>query len=34
VKMEAGLRLCARCGKPLHISATVCRSCGEPVPKR
>jgi predicted RNA-binding Zn-ribbon protein involved in translation (DUF1610 family) len=34
VKMEAGLRACARCGKPLHMSATVCRSCGEPVPKR
>ena len=34
MKMEAGLRVCSRCGKPLHISATVCRSCGEPVPKR
>lgn len=34
VKMEAGLRVCHRCGKPLHMSATVCRSCGEPVPKR
>jgi hypothetical protein len=34
MKMEAGLRVCPRCGKPLHISATVCRSCGEPVPKR
>ncbi|WP_165234357.1 hypothetical protein [Aquisphaera insulae] len=34
VKMEAGLRVCPRCGKPLHMSATVCRSCGEPVPKR
>ena len=34
MKMEAGLRVCARCGKPLHMSATVCRSCGEPVPKR
>jgi ribosomal protein L40E len=33
VKMEAGLRVCPRCGKPLHMSATVCRSCGEPVPK-
>lgn len=34
VKMEAGLRVCPRCGKPLHMSATVCRSCGEPVPRR
>jgi len=34
MKMEAGLRVCHRCGKPLHMSATVCRSCGEPVPKR
>ena len=34
LKMEAGLRVCPRCGKPLHISATVCRACGEPVPKR
>jgi ribosomal protein L40E len=34
MKREAGLRVCPRCGKPLHISATVCRSCGEPVPKR
>ncbi|QEH31567.1 Double zinc ribbon [Aquisphaera giovannonii] len=34
VKMEAGLRVCSRCGKPLHMSATVCRSCGEPAPRR
>src|SRR5271157_3396337 len=34
MKMEAGLRVCSRCGKPVHMSATVCRSCGEPVPKR
>ncbi len=33
-KSEAGLRVCSRCGRPLHMSATVCRSCGEPVPKR
>jgi hypothetical protein len=33
-KAEAGLRVCPRCGKPLHMSATVCRTCGEPVPKR
>jgi ribosomal protein L32 len=34
VKMEAGLRVCPRCGKPLHMSATVCRDCGEPAPRR
>ncbi len=34
MKMEAGLRVCPGCGKPLHMSATVCRSCGEPVPRR
>jgi hypothetical protein len=34
MRMEAGLRVCPRCGKPLHMSATVCRSCGEPVSKR
>jgi hypothetical protein len=34
LKIEAGLRVCPRCGKPLHMSATVCRACGEPVPKR
>ena len=34
IKIEAGLRVCPGCGKPLHMSATVCRSCGVPVPKR
>lgn len=34
VKMEAGFRVCPRCQTPLHMSATVCRSCGEPAPKR
>jgi ribosomal protein L32 len=34
LKMEAGLRVCPRCGKPVHMSATVCRDCGAPVPKR
>ena len=34
VKIEAGLRVCTRCGKPLHMSATVCRECGEPAPRR
>ena len=34
VKIEAGLRVCSHCGKPLHMSATVCRECGEPAPRR
>jgi ribosomal protein L40E len=34
VNMEAGMRVCPRCRKPLHMSATVCRTCGEPVPRR
>ncbi|APW61743.1 hypothetical protein [Paludisphaera borealis] len=32
-KREAGLRVCPKCRKPLHMSATVCRSCGESTPK-
>lgn len=34
IRMEAGLRVCVRCGSPLHMSATVCRACGEPAPPR
>ena len=34
VKTEAGLRVCPRCGRPLHLSAVACRNCGAPVPKR
>lgn len=34
VKSEAGLRVCQRCGKPLHLSAVTCRDCGAPVPRR
>ncbi|HEV3166561.1 MAG TPA: hypothetical protein VGZ22_21230 [Isosphaeraceae bacterium] len=33
-KVEAGLRVCPKCGRPLHLSAVVCRDCGAPVPKR
>jgi hypothetical protein len=33
-KVEAGLRVCPRCGKPVHLSAIVCRECGAHVPKR
>lgn len=34
VKIEAGLRVCPRCGRPIHLSAVACRECGAPVPKR
>lgn len=33
-RVEAGLRVCPKCGKPVHLSAVVCRECGSPVPKR
>lgn len=33
-RVEAGLRVCPKCGKPVHLSAVVCRECGAPVPKR
>lgn len=31
---EAGLRVCPRCGKPIHLGADACRGCGISVPKR
>jgi hypothetical protein len=31
---EAGMRVCPRCGKPIHLGAETCRACGIPVPKR
>lgn len=33
-RMEAGLRVCPSCGKPVHLGAAVCRWCGVPVPKK
>jgi predicted RNA-binding Zn-ribbon protein involved in translation (DUF1610 family) len=33
-KSEAGLRVCPGCGKPVHLGAIVCRSCGSHVPKK
>ena len=33
-KSEAGLRVCTRCGRPLHLSAVACRECGAPAPRR
>ncbi len=34
MRTEAGMRVCPRCGKPVHMGASVCRDCGIPVPKR
>jgi hypothetical protein len=34
VKAEAGLRVCPRCGRPVHLGAIACRECGTHVPKR
>jgi hypothetical protein len=33
VKFEAGLRICPRCKKPVHLGAATCRECGTPVPR-
>jgi len=33
LRVEAGLRICPKCGRPLHMSAVVCRSCGASTPK-
>jgi predicted RNA-binding Zn-ribbon protein involved in translation (DUF1610 family) len=34
MKAEAGLRVCPRCGRPVHLGATTCRECGTHVPRR
>lgn len=34
IKVEVGLRVCPRCGRPVHMSAETCRHCGAHVPKR
>jgi predicted RNA-binding Zn-ribbon protein involved in translation (DUF1610 family) len=34
VKFETGLRVCPRCKKPVHLSASSCRECGTPVPRK
>ena len=34
VRTEAGLRVCPRCGRPVHLGAVTCRECGADVPKR
>jgi predicted RNA-binding Zn-ribbon protein involved in translation (DUF1610 family) len=33
VKFEAGMRVCPRCGKPVHLNANTCRECGSHVPR-
>ncbi len=33
VKFEAGLRVCPRCKKPVHLGASTCRECGTLVPR-
>jgi predicted RNA-binding Zn-ribbon protein involved in translation (DUF1610 family) len=33
-RIEAGLRICPRCGKPVHLAAETCHSCGAAVPRR
>jgi hypothetical protein len=33
-KVEAGLRVCPRCGRPVHLGADACRECGAHVPRR
>ena len=33
-RIEAGLRVCPQCGKPIHMGANSCRTCGIVVPKR
>ena len=33
-KNEAGLRVCPQCGKPIHMGADTCRTCGIVVPRR
>ena len=32
--VEKGLRVCPQCGKPIHMGADACRTCGISVPRR
>jgi DNA-directed RNA polymerase subunit RPC12/RpoP len=32
-RFEAGMRICPRCQKPIHLGAVACRECGIPVPR-
>ena len=31
---EAGMRVCPKCGRPIHLGADTCRGCGTVVPKK
>ncbi len=31
---EAGMRVCPKCGRPIHLGAETCRGCGTIVPKK
>ena len=33
-RIEAGLRVCPQCGKPVHMGSETCRTCGIVVPRR
>lgn len=33
-KQEAGIRLCPKCGRPVHLGSDACRECGTRVPRR
>ncbi|MGE3822404.1 MAG: hypothetical protein AB7I30_23565, partial [Isosphaeraceae bacterium] len=33
-RVEAGLRVCPRCGRPVHLGSESCRQCGAVVPRR
>lgn len=33
-RVEAGLRMCPTCSRPVHLGAEVCRHCGTSVPRR
>lgn len=33
-RIEAGLRVCPQCKKPIHMGSETCRTCGTTVPKR
>ncbi|QDV39018.1 hypothetical protein [Tautonia plasticadhaerens] len=33
-RVEAGLRLCPNCSRPVHLGSDTCRNCGTSVPRR
>ncbi len=33
-RAEVGLRVCPKCGRPIHLGAEACRVCGTSVPRR